>query len=65
MKYSITTNDGTGHGDHVAAFTVSVPLAPTATEAVQQAYRLLASRGDYDTIVVSANPVPAPQEVTA
>ena len=59
-QFSITTNHG--HGDIIGAFTVT---AETSDEAVQKAYRLLATRGDYDTIVVSADPVPAPQAVPA
>ena len=57
-QFSITTNDGHGHGDIIGAFTVT---AETSDEAVQKAYRLLATRGDYDTIVVSAGPASTPE----
>ena len=57
-QFSITTNDGHGHGDIIGAFTVT---AETSDEAVQKAYRLLATRGDYDTIVVSADPASTPE----
>ncbi len=53
-QFSITTNDGHGHGDDNTSLTVE---ATDPAEAVQKAYRLLATRGDYDTIVVSADPI--------
>ncbi len=61
-QFSITTNDGHGHGDIIGAFTVE---AHDEKAAVQAAYRRLTHQDDFDTIVVSATPVPAPQEVTA
>ncbi len=59
-QYSVTTNDGHGHGDHIGAITVK---ADTPEAAVQAAYRQLASQGDYDTIVVSVDPIGAAQAV--
>lgn len=61
-KFSITTNDGHGHGDDIGALIVA---ADNETEAIQAAYRRLAESGDYDTIVVSANNVSTPEGVTA
>ncbi len=61
-QFSITTNDGRGHGDVIGDFTVE---AHDEKAAVTAAYRRLTHQDDFDTIVVSATPVPAPQEVTA
>lgn len=61
-KFSITTNDGHGHGDDIGALIVA---ADNETEAIQAAYRCLAESGDYDTIVVSADLAPAAEAVTA